>query len=66
MNPRSQSVRAGTGRNHEVNCSSDSEDENPYKAIRFDFVNVNDFECAIEKLNAENTSLRNKIDKNNI
>ena len=64
LNPRSQSVRTVNGKYKEINNFSDCEDVNPYKAIRFDLVNVNDFERIVEKLSSDNVSLRIRLDKN--
>ena len=60
---RSQSVRAGGGKQVLNNSFASDTSEAPYKSSRIDLVNINDFEIEIAKLNKENSSLKNKLDK---
>ena len=55
---RSQSVRTGSGKQVVLNSSFASDtSETLYKSSPFDFVNINDYEIEIAKLNNKQTNL---------
>ena len=56
-------ITAGSGKQVLNNSFASDTSEAPYKSSRIDLVNVNDFEIEIAKLNKENCSLKNKLDK---